>query len=175
MWEGLSGGCRAGLTLLRVTPTGCLRDSAGRLRRGGGFGHARGRENCRGKPSRAPQLAQAYRGTLDRVSKHQFRRGRRAARSSASQGGVEPLYARIKGVNRGVSEGKAVSPTKVCFVPTRANKERRTGKILGVFFRDAQDFGRLEAGPRAGFNVSKPPPQWTLVLKFSLFLHDVWL
>ena len=37
---------------------------------------------------------------------HQKRRGRRAARSSTSQGSAEPLCARIKGANREVSEGK---------------------------------------------------------------------
>ena len=44
---------------------------------------------------------------LYRVDTHQIRRGRRAARSSTSQGRAEPLCARIKGVNREVSEGKA--------------------------------------------------------------------
>ena len=59
------------------------------------------------------------------ASKYQIRRGRRAARSSTSQGGAEPLCARIDGANREVSEGL----TTVCFFPTRAKKERRTGKI----------------------------------------------
>ena len=44
---------------------------------------------------------------LYRVGTHQIRRGRRAARSSTSQGRAEPLCARIKDVNREVSEGKA--------------------------------------------------------------------
>ena len=52
--------------------------------------------------------AQAYRGTLHEVSKHHSRRGREAARSSKSQGSVEPLcaIARIKGANRWGPEGK---------------------------------------------------------------------
>ena len=37
---------------------------------------------------------------------HQTRRRWRAARSSTSQGRAEPLCARIKGMNREVSEGK---------------------------------------------------------------------
>ena len=41
------------------------------------------------------------------VGTHQIRRRRRAARSSMSQGRAEPLSARIKGVNREISEGKA--------------------------------------------------------------------
>ena len=35
------------------------------------------------------------------------------------------------------------------------------------FFRDAQGFGRLDAGLRAGFTSSRPPPPWTSVLQFS--------
>ena len=41
-------------------------------------------------------------------------------------------------------------------------------------FRDAQGFGRLDAGPRAGFTSSRPPLPWTSVFQVSLFLHDVW-
>ena len=44
---------------------------------------------------------------LYRVGTHQIRRGRRAPRSSKSQGSAEPLCAGIKGTNREVSEGKA--------------------------------------------------------------------
>ena len=62
----------------------------------GGWRHARGREHCRGEP-----------GSAYRVGTHQIRRRRRAARSSRSQGRAEPLCARIKGVNREVSEEKA--------------------------------------------------------------------
>ena len=48
--------------------------------------------------------------------------------------------------------------TKVCFFTTRVIKERRTGEIPGAFFRDAQGFGRLDAGSCAGFTRSRPPP-----------------
>ena len=44
---------------------------------------------------------------LYRVGTHQIRRRRRAARSSTSQERAEPLCARITGLNREVSEGKA--------------------------------------------------------------------
>ena len=51
-----------------------------------------GRGHCRGKSGRAPQHLQAYRGTIyRRVSKRQFRRGWKEARSWTSQGSVEPL------------------------------------------------------------------------------------
>ena len=41
------------------------------------------------------------------------------------------------------------------------------------FFKDAQGFGRLDAGSHAGFTSSRPPPPWTSVFQFSLFLYDV--
>ena len=44
---------------------------------------------------------------LYRVSRNQIRRRRRVARSWTSQGRAEPLCARVKDVNREVSEGKA--------------------------------------------------------------------
>ena len=53
-----------------------------------------------------------------------------------------------------------------------SNKERRTGEISGAFSRDAHVFGRLDAASsRAGFTSSRPPPPWTSVFQFSLFLH----
>ena len=39
------------------------------------------------------------------------------------------------------------------------------------FFKNAQGFGRLDAGSRAGFTSSRPPPPWTSVFRFSLFLY----
>ena len=45
---------------------------------------------------------------------------------------------------------------------------------LGVFQGYVQGFGRLDAGSRAGFTRSRPPPPWTSVFQFSLFLYDIW-
>ena len=42
------------------------------------------------------------------------------------------------------------------------------------FFRDAQGFGRLDAGSRAGFASSRLPPPWTSVFRFFLFMYDGW-
>ena len=42
------------------------------------------------------------------------------------------------------------------------------------FLRDAQGFGRLDAGSSAGFTSSRPPPPWTSVFQFFLFLYYVW-
>ena len=54
------------------------------------------------------------------------------------------------------------------------HRKRRTGKIRGGFFKDAQGFERLDAGSRAGFTSSRPPPWTSSVFQFSLFLYDVW-
>ena len=53
-------------------------------------------------------------------------------------------------------------------------KGTANGQDSWVFFRDAQGFGRLDAGSRAGFPSSRPPLPWTSVFQFSLFLHDAW-
>ena len=45
------------------------------------------------------------------------------------------------------------------------------GQYSWGFFRDAQGFGRLYAGSRAGFTSSRFPPPWTSVFQFSLFLY----
>ena len=60
------------------------------------------------------------------------------------------------------------------FSSCEGHEERRTGKIRGAFFKDAQGSGRLDAGSRAGFTSSRPPSPWTSVFQFSLFLYDVW-
>ena len=52
-------------------------------------------------------IAESLVVVLYQVRTHQIRRRRRAARSLTSQGRAEPLCARITGLNREVSEGKA--------------------------------------------------------------------
>ena len=66
---------------------------------------------------------------------------------------------------------KLVSDHGLFLHPTRANKERRTDKIREAFsgMHRALD----DAGLRAGFTSSRPPPLWTSVFQFSLFLYDV--
>ena len=55
------------------------------------------------------------------------------------------------------------------FSSSEGHKERRTSKIRGAFLKDAQGFGRLDPGSRAGFTSSKPPPPWTSVFQFPYF------
>ena len=61
------------------------------------------------------------------------------------------------------------------FSSHEGHKERRTGKTRGAFSRRHRAFfGRLDAGSRAGFTSSRPPPPWTSVFQFFLFLYNVW-
>ena len=57
------------------------------------------------------------------------------------------------------------------FSSYEGHKERRTGKIRGAFSR----MHRTLDGSRAGFTSSRPPPPWTSVFHFFLFLYNVWL
>ena len=103
-----------------------------------------------------------------RVGTHQIRRRQMAARSSKSQGRAEPLYSRITGLNREVSEGKIdVWPRSFCFL--RGSQGAANGldpQDSWGFFQDAQGFERLDAGSRAGFTSSRPLPPWTSVFHF---------
>ena len=97
-----------------------------------------------------------------RVGTPQIRRGRRAARSSTSQGSAEPLCVRIKGANREVSERKAdLGPRSVFFLrgPTRSGS--RTGKIRGAFpgmcsALDGWMLARAPASPAQGLHHHGP-------------------
>ena len=72
---------------------------------------------------------------------------------------AEPLCAGIEGASRGASSRKGDFRPRSVFVHTRVNKKRRAGNISG--------FERLDTD-------SRPPPPWTSVLQFYLFLRDVW-
>ena len=110
---------------------------------------------------------------LYQVGMHQIRRRRRADRSLTSQGRAEPLCARIESANREVFEGKAdIWPRSFFFL--RGPHGAANGQDSWCFFKGAQGFGRLDAGSCAGFISSRPPPPWTSVFQFSLFLYDVW-
>ena len=67
------------------------------------------------------------------MSKYQIRSGNARWVGRREVGRLNPRReTKIQGANREVSEGKTDVAT-VCFLPTRANKERRTGKIRGAF------------------------------------------
>ena len=133
-----------------LVPPGCQRDSAGQLRYAARFGHgkmvftsgspldntnlvslgrwwhARGKWYCR----ETLCSAQAKRGLLYCVSKHQILRGLRESRSSTDKGGFEPLCAGIKGAsNREMISGNGLFCSR--------NKEKLTCMMLGAIFKDA--------------------------------------
>ena len=110
---------------------------------------------------------------LYRVGTHQIRRRRRAARSLTSQGRAEPLCARIESARTGRFLREKLISDHGHFSSYEGHLERRTGKFRGAFSR-MQGFGRLDAGTRASFTSSRPPPPWASVFHFSLFLYDVW-
>ena len=46
--------------------------------------------------------------------------------------------------------------------------------LANSFIKEAQGFGRLNAGSRAVFTSSRPPPPRTSLFQLSLFLYGVW-
>ena len=94
---------------------------------------------------------------LYRVGTHQIRRRRKAARSSTSQGRAEPLCARITGLNREVSEGKA----DVLFLPTKATRSGERARFVGLFqgctgLLDDWMLARAPASPAQGLHHHGP-------------------
>ena len=107
---------------------------------------------------------------LNRVSRYQIRRGRRAARSSTSQGSAEPLCARIKGANREISEGKDdLQPRSVFFLrgPTKSGERTR---FVGLFQGCT---GLWTAGCWLARRLHQLKASTTMDLSISIFLIPV--
>ena len=108
-----------------------------------------------------------------RVGTHQNRRGQREARSSTGQGVLNPCARASKVRTRRFLREKLISDydrfSSYGVQQGVANEQNSWG-----FFRDAQGLGWLDAGSRVGFTNSRPPPPWTSVFQFSLFLYNVW-
>ena len=114
--------------------------------------HASGREHCRrGKPASAIGWVRARfgegRGKLDR------RRARRVLKTCARE-----LKARTGTFLR----EKLISDHRL-FSFYEGQQGAASGPGSWSFFRDAQGFGRLDAGSRAGLPSSGPPSPWTSV------------
>ena len=60
------------------------------------------------------------------------------------------------------------------FCSSEGQQGAASGQDSWDFFRDAQGFGRLNVGSRAGFTSSRSPPPWTSVFQVSLFLYELW-
>ena len=71
-------------------------------------------------------------------------------------------------------EYSAVLFVVLSFFFLRGPQGAANGQDSWGFFKDAQGFGRLDAGSRAGFASSRPPPPWTSVFHLFLFLYNVW-
>ena len=98
---------------------------------------------------------------LYRVGTHEIWRRRRGARSSTSQWRAEPLCARIKGVKRGVFEGKSDVCDHGHFSSYEGHKEQRTDKARGAFSRmhralDGWMLARAPAPPARGLHHHGP-------------------
>ena len=112
----------------------------------------------------APKLAHRRgkgEGGEEPASKHQIRSGNERWTGRHGVGRLNPRReAKIQGANLEVSERKLISTT-VCFLPTRANKERRTGKIRGAFSGVHRALGgwmlaRAPASPAQGLHQHGP-------------------
>ena len=170
VWEGLSGGVGPGSSSsdaanwlpsrfslsvekrrrygwLRMVFPGARLFRAPIWRSSGGWRHARGRQYYCGEPGSALSGGYAPDSTKAEGSSIVDESGE----------GWTPLCARITGLNREVSEGKAdVWPRSYFFL--RGPQGAANGQDSWGFFRDAQGFGRLDAGSRAGSTSSRPPP-----------------
>ena len=89
---------------------------------------------------------------------------------------LNPCPRESKARTRKFLRGKLISD-QALFSSYESQQAAAYGQDLGAFFRDAQGFGRLDAGsPRAGFISSRPlPPPWSSILQFYFFLNDVTL
>ena len=127
--------------------------------------HARGREHCRGEPGGA--LSGGYAPRLGEGGRQLDRRRAR---------GVLNPCARESKARTGRFLRKKLISDHGLFSSYEGQQGTANGQdSWGVFQGCAQGFGRLEAGSCAGFTSSRPPPPpWTSVFHFSLFLYNVW-
>ena len=131
----------------------------------GRWWHARGREHCRRQPGSA--LSGGYAPD--------------SARAEGSSIVDEPggCWTPVRENQRrepGGSGGKSSSLTTVCFLPTRADKDRRTGKIHGAFpgMNRALNGWMLAcapASPAQGFHHHHGPRYLNF---YFIFLYDGW-
>ena len=125
----------------------------------GGWRHARGRGHCHGEPGSAlsggyaPDSAKAEGSSI----------------VDEPGGGLNPC-ARGSKARTGRFLGEKLISDHGYFSSYEGQQGAANGQDSWGFFRDAQGFGRLAAGSRAGFTSSRPPPPWTSVYQFSLFL-----
>ena len=112
---------------------------------------------------------------LYRVCAHRFGEGGEQLDRRRARGGV--LNARRGRESKAARIGRLLREKLVSGHGLFSSYEDQQGAANGQdswdFFRDAQGFGRVDAGSRSGFISSRSPPPWTSVFQFSLFLYDV--
>ena len=126
----------------------------------GGGRHARGREHFRGEPGSALSV----RWVRIRFGEDGGQLDRRRAR-----GVLNPCAREPKAQTGRFLRGKLISDHGLFSSYEGQHRAAKEQDSRG-FFRDAQGFGRLDAGSRARFTWSRPPPPWTSVFQLSLFL-----
>ena len=126
--------------------------------------HARGREHCGGEPGSA--LSGGY-------APIRFGEGEGQLDCRRARGVLNPCARESKARNGRFLREKLMSDHGL-FSFYEGEHGAANGQDSWGFFRDARGFGRLDVGSRAGFTSPRPPPRWTSVFQFSLFLYNVW-
>ena len=111
---------------------------------------------------------------LYRVGTHQIRRRRRQLDRRRARGVLNPCARESKARTGRFPREKLMFDHGLISSYEDQQQEAANGQDSWGFFKDAKGFGRLDAGSRPGFTSStRPPPPWTSVFQFSLFLYDV--
>ena len=130
-------------------------------KRCGGTREAWNTEHCRGEPGSA--ISGGY--TPDSAGGGQLDRRR-------ARGGVNPYERESKPRTGRLLREKLMSDYGL-FSSYEGHKERRTGKIRGAFSRMHKTLNGWMLTRARASTSSRPPPPWTSVFQFSLFLYDV--
>ena len=108
---------------------------------------------------------------LYRVGTYQVRRGRRAAHHRQARGVLSPCVRNSK-VRTGMFLREKLISDHSLFSSYEGRQGAANGQDLWGFFRDAQGFGRLDAGLSASFTSSRPPT--TMGLGISILFFSPW-
>ena len=109
---------------------------------------------------------------ISRVSTHQIRQGWQLDRPRARRV-LNPCARESKERTGGFLRSKLIADYGM-FSFYKGRQGAANGQDSWGFSRDAQGFGRLDAGSRACFTSSRPPRPWTSIFQLSLFLYNVW-
>ena len=111
--------------------------------------------------------------TYDRVFTTRFGEGGGKLDRRRARGGLNPCAPESK-AQTGMFLREKLMSEHGFFSFYEGQQRAANGQDSWGFFRDAQGLGRLVAGSRAGSTSSRPPPPWTSIFLFFLFLYDAW-